>query len=93
MTIEDIKNKILEIIEYYPITKIILFGSRASGTNSADSDVDLIMEFNEPVTLLTLSQIKCQLEEMLGLKVDVIHGPLRETDMIEVDKGVELYAA
>ena len=93
MTIEAIKNQILKIVNDYPITSVTLFGSRASGTNTEDSDVDLIIEFSEPVTLITLSRIKFQLEELLGLEVDVIHGPLRETDMIEVDKVVELYAA
>ncbi|MCR5755804.1 MAG: nucleotidyltransferase domain-containing protein [Acetatifactor sp.] len=93
MTNEIIKNQILKIVNDYPITSVVLFGSRASGTNSDDSDVDLIIEFSEPITLFTLAKIKLQLEEMLGLEVDVIHGPIRETDMIEVDKVVELYAA
>jgi hypothetical protein len=30
---------------------------------------------------------------MLHLRVDVIHGPVTEGDMIEVDKEVVLYAA
>lgn len=25
--------------------------------------------------------------------VDILHGPIRETDMIEVDKEIEIYAA
>ena len=45
------------------------------------------------VTLITLSAIKLDLEEMLHLRVDVIHGPVTEGDMIEVDKEVVLYAA
>ena len=44
-------------------------------------------------TLLTLSEIQCQLEDMLNLDVDVIHGPIRDTDLIEVGKEIELYAA
>jgi hypothetical protein len=55
--------------------------------------VDLIIEFSSPVSVLTLSQIKCELEENIGLSVDIIHGPIREGDMIEVGKVVELYAA
>lgn len=93
MTIETLKNKILLVTGEYPIQKITLFGSRAAGTNRADSDVDLIVEFSEPVSLLTLSGLKIQLEEILGLGVDIIHGPVREDDLIEVGKVVELYAA
>jgi predicted nucleotidyltransferase len=93
MTIDFIKENILKLIGRYPIKKITLFGSRADGTNKIDSDVDLIIEFTAQVSILTLSQIKCELEELIGLNVDVIHGPIREDDMIELGKVVELYAA
>ena len=93
MTIERLKEVILLISEKYPIEKVYLFGSRADGTNKSDSDVDLIMEFSKRVSLLTLSSVKVELEELLNLEVDIVHGPLRETDLIEVKKVVELYAA
>lgn len=93
MTPSDIKNKIMQVIGDYPIKKVLLFGSRAAGTNKSDSDVDLIMEFSAPITLLTLSAIKIRLEELLGLPVDVIHGPIRDGDFIDVNAVVELYAA
>ena len=51
------------------------------------------MEFSKRVSLLTLSSVKIELEELLDLEVDIVHGPLRETDLIEVKKVVELYAA
>jgi predicted nucleotidyltransferase len=55
--------------------------------------VDLIIEFSKRVSLLTISSVKVTLEEMLNLDVDIVHGPLRETDLLEVEKVVELYAA
>lgn len=93
MSIENIKKAVLDIIPAYSVSRVVLFGSRADGTNNENSDVDLIIEFYSTVSLLTLSQIKCELEEKLGLDVDVIHGPIREDDMIEVGKEVELYVA
>ena len=93
MTIEDIKNAVLEIVELYPISRVTLFGSRANGSARPDSDVDFIIEFNKPVTLITISQITETLENLLQTNVDVIHGPVRETDLLEIDKEVELYAA
>ena len=51
------------------------------------------MEFLSPISLLTLSMIKLRLEEILSLGVDIIHGPIKETDLIEIGKVVELYAA
>lgn len=93
MTIEMLKNIIITVAEEYPIRRITLFGSRAAGTNHEDSDVDLIIEFSLPVSLLTLSMIKLELEETLKLGVDIIHGPIKESDFIDVGRVVELYVA
>ena len=93
MTIEQLKEAMQLISKNYPIERVYLFGSRADGTNKSDSDVDLIIEFSSRVSLLTISSVKVELEEMLKLDVDIVHGPLRETDLIEVKKVVELYAA
>ena len=60
---------------------------RSTIRQKEDSDVDLIVEFLRPISILTL------LEELLKSKVDLIHGPLRETDMIHVGREVVLYAA
>ena len=93
MNQKQLKDIIAEVAAGYSIKRIILFGSRADGTNSNDSDVDLIVEFYDSVSILTLSQLRCDLEEALGLSVDLIHGPLRDTDLIEPGAMVELYAA
>ncbi len=93
MSVDIIKNVLQDIVSKYPITRVTLFGSRASQTNRPDSDVDLIIEFSSPVTLMMLAQIKYDLEDALGLRVDVIHGPIQETDLIDVGQVVELYAA
>lgn len=93
MTTDIIKEKIIAIASSYSIKSVILFGSRADGTNDEDSDVDLIMEFHKPISLITLAQIQYDLEELLGLNVDIIHGPVRSDDMITIGKTVEIYAA
>ena len=81
MTIETLRNSVQTIAAEYPIKKVTLFGSRADGTSREDSDVDLIMEFSLPVSLLTLSIIKLRLEDMLEVGVDIIHVPIEETDL------------
>ena len=93
MTNDNIKKIILSIVNDYSFKSVILFGSRASGTNKDDSDIDLIVEFDKPVTIMMLSHLKNHLEELTGLDVDIIHGPIRDTDMIEVGEVIELYAA
>ena len=93
MTIERIRECVQLAADNFHISKVTLFGSRAAGTNRTDSDVDLIVEFSESVSLLTISALRCRLEESLGIQVDIIHGPIQSEDMIEIGKAVELYAA
>ena len=93
MTISEIKSTVMKVVSLYPIKKVTLFGSRADGTNKEDSDIDLIVEFSAPVTLIVLGNLKAQLEDMFNLEVDIIHGPLQNTDIIEVNREIELYAA
>lgn len=93
MTVDKIKQAIIDIAEEFNISKAVLFGSRADGTNREDSDIDLIIEFSVPVSLLTIAEMKYRLEEILKLDVDVIHGPIRADDILEIKKEVLLYAA
>ena len=90
--IVDLKKSILDVAKKYQVKKITLFGSRARGDNRPDSDVDLLCEFVTPtVSLLTLSGLKIDLEDKLGVPVDVIHGPLDSDAIIEIDKEIPLY--
>ena len=91
MAIAELKTKILASVTGYPFKSIILFGSRASGTNRENSDVDLLIEFIEPVTLVTLAKLQEALEDALQLDVDIVHGPLQSTDLLEINKQIVLY--
>ena len=93
MTNERIKTAVLAAVPKYRITRVTLFGSRATGMSRDDSDFDLIVEFSRTVSLLTLASLSIELEQMLGVKVDIVHGPLKEDDIIEVHDQVLLYVA
>lgn len=91
MNIEIIKQAILELVEKYSLTKVTLFGSQADGTAGPLSDVDLMVEFIGPVSLITLGLLKEELEEKLHISVDIIHGPLRPGDILEIHHSIVLY--
>lgn len=93
MELYNLKEKIKNIAQKYHMKKVVLFGSRADNTCREDSDVDLIVEFYEPVSLLRLAKIKLAFEEIIGLPVDIVHGPLQKDDLLEVNKEIELYVA
>lgn len=82
----------IKVADKYSIKSAILFGSRADGTNRENSDVDLIIEFEKEVSLVTISNLKLELEEILNKDVDIVHGPIRDDDLLEINKEVELYA-
>ena len=94
LTVDDIKKTIASIADEYHLTKVTLFGSRANGNFREDSDVDLLVEFTtESVSLFRLASLMNRLEDIWNLKVDVIHGPIAEDSLLEIDKEVEIYAA
>lgn len=94
LTVQQIADGVHVVSREYHLSKVELFGSYASGKNTPQSDVDLLVEFSQPrVSLLTLSALKFRMEELLGADVDIIHGPLPEDSMLELDRRIPLYGA
>lgn len=56
----------------YKVKKIGIFGSYVRGEQKEDSDVDILVEFEEPVSLLRLVNFENYLRDITGIKVDVI---------------------
>jgi predicted nucleotidyltransferase len=58
-----------------------VFGSVARGTDRPDSDLDLLVTFDEDASLLDQAALIRELEDVLGLPVDVVSADaLRERD-------------
>ena len=55
----------------YPLKSLAIFGSVSRGDNRPDSDVDIMVEFSEPVGIEFID-LACDLEDMLGCKVDLV---------------------
>ncbi len=49
-----------------------MFGSRARGDASAESDLDLLVEMERGRSLLDLIALERELEQLLGVEVDVL---------------------
>jgi predicted nucleotidyltransferase len=54
------------------VKDIAIFGSIARGTASASSDVDILVEFSQPIGLFEFIRLKMLLEQWLGKKVDLV---------------------
>ena len=67
------KNKIAEFCKRRHIRKLSLFGSYLHGNFGAESDVDILVEFEPDHVpgLITLSGMEIELSEIIGRKVDL----------------------
>ena len=70
--ISHIRKLVLPILHKYGINSVSIVGSVARGENKAGSDLDIVVEITEKISLLTFSKIKIELEETLNKKVDLI---------------------
>ena len=55
----------------YKVKRIAIFGSYVRGAQTDKSDLDIIVEFSEPVGF-TFFHLARFLEEILGVKVDLV---------------------
>ena len=55
----------------YGITRLGIFGSYAKGKETEKSDVDIIVDLESP-DIFYMVHIKEELEEVLGLSVDIV---------------------
>ena len=58
--------------EQYGVNTLGVFGSFVRGEQGENSDVDILVGFNEPIGLLKFVALKNQLSEMLGKDVDLV---------------------
>jgi predicted nucleotidyltransferase len=68
----EIKNIILSHLKDYDVIKVGIFGSFARGDNNKGSDIDILVEFKESPSLLSLIKLENSLSEILGINVDLV---------------------
>jgi len=69
--LESIKKKIRPILKKYGIKKAGIFGSSARG-ESVVNDLDLLVKIEKKISLLEFIGIQQELEDKLGMKVDLV---------------------
>lgn len=69
---EILKQNKKELKDKYKIKKIGVFGSYVRGEEKKRSDIDILVEFSEPVGLFEFMDLEEYLEKLLGVKVDLV---------------------
>lgn len=75
-TLEQIRKKVLQkktrLIRQFKVKNLGVFGSYRRGDQNKKSDVDVLVEFSEPVGMFTFLDLEEELENELGVKVDLV---------------------
>lgn len=61
-----------ELRERYKISSLWVFGSYVHTMQGDGSDLDLLVEFGEPPTLLKFIALERHLSNLIGFKVDLV---------------------
>jgi hypothetical protein len=65
-------DELIEIRRQNDVSKLGVFGSVARGQATDQSDVDLLVYFSKPKSLLALVALERQISTALGRKVDLL---------------------
>ncbi|MDX1523295.1 MAG: nucleotidyltransferase family protein [Anaerolineae bacterium] len=75
-TLEEIKKRLRTqkstLMTRYNVKEIGIFGSYVRGTQQPQSDVDILVDFDEYPSLLEFVGLEEELSERLGIKVDLV---------------------
>ena len=70
--IEVLAKRIVPILCDGGVIEASVFGSITRGEVQPGSDLDLLVRYKESVSLFDVGGLKCELEKLLGIKVDLI---------------------
>ena len=88
--ISTIRRTIAPIARSYGVKRIYLFGSYAKGTANEKSDIDLLVEKGQPMSLLKLSGMRQRVQEELNLSVDLVTTSGIEDEFYNEIAGTEI---
>ena len=70
--IKKISQLSIPILKRGGVTSAALFGSVVRSEDSIESDIDFLVEYQDGVSLFDVAELKRELEERLGRKVDLV---------------------
>ena len=92
LKIKDIKSAVTLVAQANNIKKVDLFGSYATGNVTKESDIDLLVDFNdESLSLFDIFRVRREFEAALGKKVDLVETPIPKDSYIVINKVVPVY--
>ena len=72
IAVQQPRTEILALLQQYRSSNPRVFGSVVRGSDEDGSDLDLLVDVEPGTTLFDLGGLQIDLEELLGVKVDVL---------------------
>jgi predicted nucleotidyltransferase len=70
--LNDIKAQLIPILRQHGVVFAAIFGSFAKKKERPDSDLDLLVRFNENKSFFELYNLEQQIETLIGHKIDLV---------------------
>lgn len=91
MLVESRREQVLTIAARHHADRVRLFGSAARGDDGPDSDIDLLVDFDQGSSLFDLMHMARELQALFGRAVDVVSaGGLKGRDRAILAESVDL---
>lgn len=89
--LEQNRDRVIALLAEKGITNPRVFGSVARGTDTAESDIDLLVTLPNPISIGTVASLQHQLGELLGCDVDILSDADLGQHLAQIDEeGVPL---
>jgi predicted nucleotidyltransferase len=89
--VESKREQVMAIAARHHASRVRLFGSAARGEDRPDSDIDLLVDFDQDSSLFDLMRMARELEALFGRAVDVVSaGGLKSRDRAILAQSVDL---
>ena len=69
--LDELRRLQPELKKRYPINEMGVFGSYVRGEQREDSDLDVLVDLGDGMTLIDLAGLELEISDALGLKVDL----------------------
>jgi predicted nucleotidyltransferase len=69
---KEIRDRIVTILKKYDAERIAIFGSYARGEAGKKSDIDILVRFARPKSLIQLVQIEDEIAKAVRVPVDLV---------------------
>ena len=87
--LDQLRSMRPELSEQYQVRSIGVFGSHSRKGQTEQSDLDLVVEFDQPIGMMAFVHLKDVIADRLNLKIDLVtpdglHPLIRDQVMHEV---------